>query len=219
MRRKPAAVLMYLITRPRFVANREQIIDDLWPEADPSGGTNNLNQSLYFLRREIDPWHEDDISVEYVRFQGELVWLDPEMVSADSVEIVKRSRECRDDVDAATSLLEAYEGRFALEFEYEDWAMGWRSRVHSTFLELANWTIERLVAEGNISGAFKIAAHAVEVDPQATDIELRLIWVLGRLGLVSAARVQHEHLSRADEEEGTETAPLSKLLDGALPGT
>ena len=55
IRRKPATLLMYLITRPSFTANREQVLDALWPDADPASSSNSLNQSLYFLRREIDP--------------------------------------------------------------------------------------------------------------------------------------------------------------------
>ena len=217
MRRKPAAVLMYLVTRTGLVANRDQIVDDLWPDADPSGGTNNLNQSLYFLRREIDPWYEEDISVDYVRFRGDLVWLDPDLVVADSFDFLKRSRECRDDVVAATSLLAAYAGQFAPEFEYEDWAIGWRSRLQSTFLELANTTIERLAARGDVLLATKIAADALQVDQDAREIELRLVWLYGQQGLQSAARAQYDHLARRDEADGLETTPLSALLEGRLP--
>ena len=70
MRRKSAALLMLLVTRPGHTATREQVLDELWPDSDPESAANNLNQSLYFLRRDIDPWFEDDISVEYVGLQG-----------------------------------------------------------------------------------------------------------------------------------------------------
>ena len=97
MRRKASAVLMFLITRPGFVANREQIIDELWPESDPASGTNNLNQSLYYLRRDIDPWYEDDLSLDYVRFQGDLVWLERDLVSAESVQFITVAHESMSD--------------------------------------------------------------------------------------------------------------------------
>ena len=74
---KPASLLMYLVTRPAFCANREQILDELWPDGDRSSASNSLNQSLYFLRREFDPWYEDGVSVDYLTFQGDLVWLIP----------------------------------------------------------------------------------------------------------------------------------------------
>ncbi len=66
MRRKSASLLMFLVTRPNFTATREQVLEELWPDNDPSSASNSLNQSLYFLRRDIDPWYEDDMSLEYI---------------------------------------------------------------------------------------------------------------------------------------------------------
>jgi ATP/maltotriose-dependent transcriptional regulator MalT/DNA-binding SARP family transcriptional activator len=217
MRRKPASVLMYLVTRPGFAANREQVVDELWPDADATSGTNNLNQSLYFLRREIDPWYEDDVSVDYVGFHGELVWLDPELVVAQSVEFVRSAALAGTDLHAAAELLSRYEGAFGPEFEYEEWSIPWRTRVHSTFLEAANATIDRGVIAGDYKLGAQVASHVVRVDPSAADIERRLVWLYGRLGLHSAARAQYEHLLRADEADGLESAPLATLLDGPLP--
>ncbi len=216
MRRKPASVLIYLVTRPGFVANREEIIDDLWPEADPVSGTNNLNQSLYFLRREIDPWFDDDVSVDYVGFQGDLVWLERDLVAAQSASFVSQAR-LGPLGSAALELLHGYGGRFAPEFEYEEWADGWRARVHSTFLELANTTIENLVRQADVQTAVGVAAHALEVDPDASDIERRLVWLYGQSGQQSAARVQHAHLTKRDEDDEFESVDLIDLLAGPLP--
>jgi DNA-binding SARP family transcriptional activator len=217
MRRKAASVLMYLVTRPGLVANREQIIDDLWPESDPSSGTNNLNQSLYYLRRDIDPWYEDDFSLDYVRFQGDLVWLESELVTADSVEFVRQANQSVHDFEPALAMLTSYAGRFAPEFEYEEWAIAWRSRVHSTFLEVANRTIDELVHQRDMQAAARVAAGALQVDPDATDIERRLVWLYGRLGLESAARTQHAHLMRSDVANGDDPTPIETLLEGSLP--
>jgi LuxR family maltose regulon positive regulatory protein len=217
MRRKAAAVLMFLITRPGLVANREQLIDELWPEADPSNGTNNLNQSLYYLRRDIDPWYEDDFSLDYVRFQGDLVWLERDLVSADSIDFLRRAREATDDIDRATPVLASYGGQFAPEFEYDEWAIMWRSQVHSTYLQLANGTIDRLVQGHDFSGAARVASKALQIDPEATDIERRLIWLYGRLGLESAAKTQHAHLERLDIANGDEPTSIEVLLNGSLP--
>jgi len=208
---------LYLVTRPGFVANREQIVEDLWPDADPSSGTNNLNQSLYFLRREVDPWYDDDLSVDYVGFHGELVWLEQDMVLADSVNFVRDAHKTSSDARRAQEVLETYTGAFAPEFEYEDWAIAWRSRVHSTFLEFTNSTIDQLVRVGDLRPAVQVAAHALEVDPGAGDVERRLIWLYAQLGLESAARAQHGHLSRAEETDGLDVTPLTSLTNGPLP--
>jgi LuxR family maltose regulon positive regulatory protein len=217
MRRKPASVLMFLVTRSEFSANREQVIDALWPDSDPDSAANNLNQSLYFLRRDIDPWYEDDVSVDYVGFQGDVVWLDAGLIHVKSVEFVRGVKNTPADSDLMLPLLTSYTATFAPEFEYEEWAMAWRARVHSTFLEMANTSVSRLVARGDLPQAKAIAAHTLTVDPDASDVERRLVWLYARLRLESAARSQYEHLAGRERAEGGEPQSYSDLVHGDLP--
>ena len=51
----------------------------------PDAAANSLNQTLYFLRRDVDPWYEVGTSVEYVRYEGETLAFDEALVVADSV--------------------------------------------------------------------------------------------------------------------------------------
>jgi hypothetical protein len=153
MRRKPASLLMYLVTRPNFTATRDQVLEELWPENDPGSAANSLNQSLYFLRRDIDPWYEDDLAIEYVPFEGDLVWLDPEMVRVASADFLASLRSARRDLDGSTALtlISGYHGHFAPEFEYDEWAITWRTRVHVAFLEYTQGVVAALIATSNAS--------------------------------------------------------------------
>jgi DNA-binding SARP family transcriptional activator len=218
MRRKPASVLVYLITRPGLAANREQVIDELWRDADPAGAVNNLNQSLYFLRREIDPWYEDDVSVDYINFQADLVWLDRALVSADSVAFLDAAQRRSDlELTELARLITAYRAAFAPEFEYDEWALGWRARVHAAFLDLAHDAIARSVRSHDYRTARDIASHVLGVDESATDVERQLVWVYGKLGLLSSARSQYAHLLAYERADGIETPPLDTLLHGPEP--
>ncbi len=190
MRRKPASLLMFLLTRPAFTANREQVFDELWPENDPASASNSLNQSLYFLRRELDPWYEDDLSVDYVALQGELVWLDPALAKAESVSFLVAAQQAlktSPPVDTVVDLLTRYRGPFAPEFEYEEWAMSWRSRIHTAFLELASRTVDRAIREGDLSAARDMAVCCLELEPDDSDLEGRLVWLYWHLGARAAA--------------------------------
>jgi len=220
MRRKPASLLMYLVTRPSFAANREQVFDELWPEYDPSSASNSLNQSLYFLRRELDPWYEDEITVDYVAVQGDLVWLEPTLIRADSAsfqEMAQQASRSEPSVAEAVDRLLAYSGSFAPEFEYEEWAMAWRSRVHSAFLDLASRTIDRAVGTGDLAGARDIAAHVLDLDPDNFDFERRLVWLYWHLGARSAASALHQHLSVSDTTEGLEPQALEEIVSSPKP--
>jgi DNA-binding SARP family transcriptional activator len=220
VRRRSAAVLAYLISRPNFTATREQIIEDIWPDGDISGGSNSLNQSLYFLRREIDPWYEDDISPEYVTFESELVWLDENLVRVDSVEFVKRSRELmgvRLSFADATSLVETYRGQFAPEFEYEEWALSWRSRVHAAYLDFARHAVAQLSSARELRAACDIALRALAVDAYAEDIERSLIWLYWRSGATSAAEAQYGHWAGRQRADGLDAASLGELVGRATP--
>ena len=216
-RRKPASLLMYLVTRPSLTATREQVLDELWPDNDPGSASNSLNQSLYFVRRDIDPWYEDDMSVEYVPFEADLVWLDPDLVSVASADFLAtirrsstRSTSCQDALD----ILERYHGQFAPEFEYEEWAIAWRSRVHAAFLEFASSMIARLIREGDIAGARDVAVKAFEGDPEARDIERTLIGLYWRLGARSASSAQYQHFASQERADGLDPPTLEGVIAG-----
>jgi DNA-binding SARP family transcriptional activator len=217
MRRKPAALLLYLVSRSAFTAHRDQVVDDLWPDADPSSALNSLNQSLYFLRREIDPWYEDGVSPDYIGFEGDLVWLDAELVTSDSAEFLASLNRLTDGVGSVLDLLRSYTGHFAPEFEYEEWALAFRSKLKSKFLESASSSLSKRIRAGDLEGARNVALLALEADESATDLERALVWLHWQLGAQSAAKAQHEHLVRLDQLDGLEPEPLSQLVNGPPP--
>jgi DNA-binding SARP family transcriptional activator len=204
---------MYLATRPDFTATRDQVIDELWPDAEPGAAANSLNQSLYFLRREIDPWYEDDLSIEYVPYEGDLVWLDPDLVRVASSAFLAaiRTAPSSPDAETALSILASYGGRFAPEFEYEEWAIAWRTRVEVSFLEFSQGVISRLIAVGRLDDARDVAIRAFEADPNARDVERKLIALYWRLGSRAAAKAQYAHYRLVEEADGLEVPELEDL--------
>jgi DNA-binding SARP family transcriptional activator len=217
-RRRAASLLLYLITRPGQAATREQVMDDLWPDLTPASAANSLHQTLYFLRRDIDPWYEERATAEYVRMESELVYLDPELVQVDSVSFHRQARETLRGEDVAThgaSVISLYKGRFAPEFEYEPWAENWRDRLHSVFLHLANVTATGLLLANRHRDAISVLNGALAIDPSAMDIEVLLIRALHAAGSIDAATAQYRHHAVAHEREYGIAAPgLLELLSG-----
>ncbi len=60
LRRKVLALLVYLVSRPGFAATRDQVLDALWPDHQPTDAINSLNQTTYFLRRVFEPQYNED---------------------------------------------------------------------------------------------------------------------------------------------------------------
>jgi DNA-binding SARP family transcriptional activator len=220
IRRKPASLLMYLVTRPSFTAHRDQVFDELWPDTDPGSASNSLNQSLYFLRREFDPWYEDDLSVEYVGVQGELVWLDPRLVSAESADFLVAAQAAvrgRVETESLAGLVMSYRGTFAPDFEYEEWAISWRTRIHTAFLELTTRALDRSVAEGDLATGRDIAVHALDVDPENPEVEGKLVWLYWHTGARAASTAQYEHLAARDRADGLEPVGLDAIVSAPKP--
>jgi DNA-binding SARP family transcriptional activator len=214
IRRKVLAMLCYLITRPELSATRDQVLDALWPDLDPEVAVNSLNQTIYFLRRVLEEDYSDDLTPGYVHHDSDVVWLDPELVSSRSAQckaLIRDmpSRPSPDDVDRLTTL---YRGRFALDFEYEDWAAAYRDNLHATYLEIVERSVLDDFTAGHHDRGITIARRALEVDPSAEQIEVCLLRLYRVTGAHSAAAEQYAHYAAVMREEvGVEPPPLEAL--------
>jgi DNA-binding SARP family transcriptional activator len=214
VRRKVLALLCFLVTRPKFAATRDEVIDALWPDLAPEVALNSLNQTIYFLRRVFEPAFKDDTSAGYVHHSSDVVWLDSELIDS-------RSARCRHLMDAMGSdpspaevevLSQAYAGRFALDFAYEDWALAYRDSLHVSYLQRIEAAVSRDIDTGHFERGIRLARRALDIDPQADGLELSLVRMYRATGAHAAAAEQYEHYASAVREElGIEPPPLSAL--------
>lgn len=215
VRRKPLALLCFLLTRQGWVATRDQVLDALWPDLEPDDGQNSLNQTLYFLRRVFDPAFDEDLSAPYVRLESDLIWLDQELVES-------RSSRCRALLQEVTTtqsssalerLVGEYRGRFAIDFAYEDWSTAYRGTLHSAYLEAVERGVRQLLSAGEDGRAMAIARAALEVDPEADQVELSLLKIYRATGAHAAAAEQYGHYSDVLKREFEEEAPPLDSLE------
>jgi DNA-binding SARP family transcriptional activator len=195
------------------------VTEELWPDQDPNAAINSFNQTLYFLRRDIDPWYDDATSADYVVNQSELIWLDPALTRVDSVTFADDAADwlaSPGDVAKGIELIRRYRGRFSPEFEYEEWAIGWRERLHALFLLVVHATDSALAKRGDHGRAVDILLGAIAVDPEALEVELSLVRALRRFGAHAAATEQYAHLARSYRRElGVEPPSFESLLEEA----
>jgi DNA-binding SARP family transcriptional activator len=116
--------------------SRDQVIETLWPDADPTSGLNNLNQTVFQLRRDLDVERRDTEAAPYVVSTAEAVYLHSELVHTDLQEVHRLAESvARGPVAArrraAAELLTLQRGEFLLDLRYEDWAQALRVRIHN----------------------------------------------------------------------------------------
>jgi LuxR family maltose regulon positive regulatory protein len=215
-RRKAASLLAFLASRPSHSATRDQVLDAMWPNQSPDGAANSLHQTMYFLRRDIDPWFEDGNSVDYLVVEPDVVFLDPELVLVDSAAFFRQVTTAlagNGVADIAPPLLRDYQAKFALDFEYEEWSFAWRGQLHGLFLEATEAAADALLASERPEVAADVVQRALAVDPTAIDLQATLIRALSRCGATAAALHQYRHYAKAYEEDiGGQAPPLEALL-------
>jgi LuxR family maltose regulon positive regulatory protein len=214
IRRKVLACLVFLGSRPALSATRDQVLDALWPDLSPEIAVNSLNQTIYFLRRVFEPGYNEDLSPEYVHHDSDVLWLDQDLVRARSAECWALVRRIQGPPtpQEVEELCNLYTGRFALDFAYEDWAASYRDALHAAFLQIVETAVADDIRSGHFDRGVKIARRALEIDPDAEQIELSLLRLYRRTGAHAAAAEQYAHYSAVLRSElGVEPPPFESL--------
>ena len=166
------------------------------------------------MRREFEEDFNEDLSPGYVHHESEVIWLDPELVSSSSSKCLDMIRRMAPDPtpDQVESLSTAYGGRFALDFEYEDWAATFRDSLHASYLQIVERAIAADLSNGHFDRGIRIARRALEVDALAESVEVSLLRLYRASGAHSAAAEQYTHYaSRIRQELEIEPPPLDSL--------
>ena len=77
-------MIAFLACQPGGSATPDQILDALWPELQPDQGLNSVHQTIYFLRRVLDPEYAAGRSADYLHFDDDIVSPDRELVDCAS---------------------------------------------------------------------------------------------------------------------------------------
>jgi DNA-binding SARP family transcriptional activator len=202
--------------------SRDQIIDTIWPEAELSAGVNNLNQTVFQLRRELDPAHRDGESPPYLVNTPEAVYLHPELVRTDLDEARRLSRSLQEvhparRQSAAESLLDLIRGEFLLDLRYEDWTHSLQTRVHA---EVRGFLRPLMLADGiefTHEVGVRAACAALSLDEYDEVAQYALVRQLASSGKRAAANSAAERYvarlrTELDEDPPPELLDLMKAI-------
>jgi len=192
-RPRQRTLLGFLLARVDNPPSRDQVIETLWPESEPEDGVNSLNQSVYQLRRVIDPGYRDRESPQYLISTLDLVALDPSLVTTD-LQVFRAisqtfAKGAGVDMRAlGNELVDLVGGEFLAELVYDDWATSFRIAVHAEVRQVLMRLTEDpwLVSYPDLG--LRAAAKLADLDPYDELAHLAMARCLHVTGRREAAR-------------------------------
>ena len=129
-------LLAVLAARSHTTLTRDMAIDLIWPDADPDAAINNLNQTVFQLRRYIDPSYKGGESPEYIISSSEQIALNPELVRTDLDEVRRLDQRVRgadwaSRQAAVKRVIALIRGEFLADLPYEGWTAVQQVTIHS----------------------------------------------------------------------------------------
>ncbi|NED83002.1 AAA family ATPase [Streptomyces sp. SID11233] len=209
-----------LAVAPDRIRHREEVMDLMWPEADPVTGQRNLRVALHAARHALEPELAPRAGSAYVLSEGDLLRLAPGLVLVDIEEREARAREAlrTGDLDAMFAAHAALGPELLPEDRYEDWAQAPRAALGRLREQLTSGLSEGLIARGRPERALQVLRIAVDEVP--TDEARHLLLARTFLGTGQPRlAVQQYHACRealSDELGVRPSAEFEELHRSAL---
>jgi DNA-binding SARP family transcriptional activator/tetratricopeptide (TPR) repeat protein len=217
-KRRTRALLALLVANYRSTLTREMALDVLWPDADPRAAVNSLNQTVFQLRRVVDPDFRDGASPPYILSSVDVVQLNRELVLTDLDEFRRIAARLHASPEAGTldeigSLVDLVRGEFLAELRYEDWAAEARTAVHAEVRQ-SLLSIATSGAHANPDLAIRAASGLLALDPYDEAAQLALASQLHDSGRRTAARAAVRRFAQRlkDDLDETPSEELTAVL-------
>ena len=220
---KTASLLAYFAFYSHRRHTREEIIDLLWPDAEPEAGRNRLSQALVWLRPHLEL--SADVRGTVLLADRQTAGLNPQAITVDALTFEAAARSAlaatpQSEIQQLAPLLEAAAALYTgdlLPGHYEDWVLTERQRLLSLFLSLLQRLISFYEQEARWDRALDYARQALASDPMAEDLHLTLIRLLSASSQEEAAQRQFRELERVlDKELGEKPSPAAYALMQAI---
>jgi ATP/maltotriose-dependent transcriptional regulator MalT/DNA-binding SARP family transcriptional activator len=211
-----------LVAEGRAVS-REQLRSDLWPDAEPDAGRNNLRVAATRLNDALDPERPAGVAPWFVPAEGDALALRAEALADWDV---ARFRACLGQAEAAEragdearalaatcDALALYAGALLPEID-ASWVVGPRRELAARFAAAAQRAGPRLLRRGRLEEAQRLADRWLAQDPaDERAIALRMRVALARGDRAGALRAYEEAVTvlrrDLDVEPGDELAKLA----------
>jgi DNA-binding SARP family transcriptional activator len=201
---KPLALVVYLALAPGRTVRREQVLDLLWADLEPTAAAHALRQTLWILRQ---------------RFGEHLVVsATGELRLAGVVDVDRDAFLAAVEVRDYERAVELYRGDFLPGFaapggaEFERWADIERDRLRDTFLRAGDALVRRLLDTSRFREAVTLARRVRDADPGHEGGWRLLIEALSSSGGALRAAVEADALDQMLRAEHREPEPATRIV-------
>ncbi|MDQ4104212.1 MAG: tetratricopeptide repeat protein, partial [Actinomycetota bacterium] len=216
--KKTRDLLKILVARRRPVP-RAQLMELLWPEANPVVAANRLSVLLSTVRdvlqpylTGVDPLVVTDGAVSLNRAQ---VRVDVEDFLTQATAALHAHRVKDPDVTARlTAAVTAHTGDFLEDDPYQEWAVELAEEVRGTHIALLRALTARLRDAGDTDATVQSALRLLKQDPYDEETHLSLVAVLLDAGRLGQAHHHYQTYVRRMTELGIRPRPLPETTSG-----
>ncbi len=202
---------------------REQLREDLWPDAEPEAGRNNLRVAVTRLNDALDPERPSGAAPYFVVSEGDLLRLRMDAVAdwdvarfrallREADEAERRNDDAR-QLAAAREAIALYRGPLLPEID-DAWVLPLRRELADRFAATAQRIGPRLVLRGRLDDATALADRMLRADPaDEHGFALRMRVQLARRDRAGALRSYEDAVTvlrrELDLEPGAELQQLA----------
>lgn len=214
-RRKAKSLVKILALAPNHQLHREQLMEMLWPEAEPELAANNLHKALHAARRVFEPELKTGPDSAFLPTQDQTICLQaPGGLWIDAEEFRRLAERAlsRQEIDAHRAALELYAGELLEEDRYEDWAAASREQLQLLAQRLIVSLAKRHESAGNLTEAIENYRRLLQFDKLNEDAHRNLMRIYFLTGQRSLA-LQQFQACRLNLQNELQAAPEAATLD------
>jgi DNA-binding SARP family transcriptional activator/tetratricopeptide (TPR) repeat protein len=223
-RRRIRLLLGVLIANFDGGLTRDEVIEVLWPESDPGSAVNSLNQTVFQLRRLIEPGYREGDSPQYVISNVDVVRLNRELVTTDLSEF----RSLRERIESTSDpeiqrrsvhdAVDLIRGEYLGDLKYEDWVAHAQLSVHAEIRSLLLPIARGEVLAGLDEWALKAGWALTALDEFDEEAQVAMIRHLAASGRRNQARSLASGYATRVREELEEDPSEAFLLAAQMTG-
>jgi DNA-binding SARP family transcriptional activator len=222
-RRSVPALFTRLLSARNQRLHREQLMDDLWPELDPSVAARELHRAMHALRTILG---QAGATAGSVRHEGEMIVLEPtsamhsggHWLDAERFERAAGAAVPGQDRAAYREALKAYGGTYLPDDPYSEWVALRREELRGRYLSLLLRLAELSGEAGDHQEEEQCLRSVLREDACQEDAAAALIGLLGSAGRrTEALRVYQALATALDANLGLAPSSVVETLRARLP--